>query len=92
MGELLRYVVQLFLRLLVLLSVVGQRCSPAFLVQPSPVHKDTADILTPSSSSTVAFLDLHLPRASFVFVARPGVQLFPCSPHVLLILLATVWR
>lgn len=60
MGELLRYVMQLFLCLLVLLSVVGQRSFVAFLVQPSPVHTDTASILTPSPSSyTAAFLDVH---------------------------------
>lgn len=85
---------QLFLCLLVLLSVVGQRSFTAFLLQPSPVHKDTADILTPPSSYTVAFLRLPLPWASFVFVARPGVRVSICSPHVLLmfIFLATVWR
>lgn len=54
-GELLRYVMQLLLRLLVLLPSVGRRpFSRSFLLQPRPVEEDTADVLTPSTSSHAA--------------------------------------
>lgn len=60
MGEFLRYVLQLFLRLLVLLSLVRQRSFAAFLVRPAPARTDTASILTPPlHSRTVATLDFH---------------------------------
>lgn len=59
-GEFLRYVLQLFLRLLVLLSLVQHRSFPAFLVRPAPARKHTVSILTPPlRSRTVATLDFH---------------------------------
>lgn len=93
MGELLRYVMQLFLRLLILPSLVRQGSFAAFLGQPAPARKDTASIFTPPSHSyTVANLRRPLPWASLVFVVLLAVQLSICSAHFLLLLVLHVWR
>lgn len=89
-GEFLRYVLQLFLRLLVLLSL---RSFPAFLVRPAPARKHRASILTPPlRSRTVATLDFHSPWNSLVLAVRPDVQLSISSVLLVRVFLVTLWR